>query len=79
MTERSSHHKWLASWKNESVEKLEMLPASTTPGTSQHQWPAEERRRKRKRSAIVSGKDEKEPSSVKLTLQLFQRQCCENL
>ena len=79
MTEQSNHHKWLASWKNKSVEKLEMLPASTAPGTPQHQWPAKERRRKGKRSEIVSGKDRKGPSSVKPTLRLFQRQCSENL
>ena len=56
-----------ASWKNKSVKTLEMLPANTAPGTPQHQWPAKERRRKGKPSAIVSGKDRKGPSSVKPT------------
>ena len=47
-----------------SVEELETLPACTEPRISHHRSPG-----KRKRF-----KDERGPSSVRLTLKLFQRQ-----
>ena len=48
----SNPHKWLASGKILSVEKLEILPAGTKPRTSHHRSPGEERRGKRKRQTI---------------------------
>ena len=49
---QSNHHKWLASRKIWSVEKLETLPAGTKPRTSHHWSPEGERRGKREHQTV---------------------------
>ena len=70
--------KQLASWKIWSVEELEILLAlGTKPGTPHHHtW----KREALKEEALdyLPWKDEKGPSSVRRTLELFQRQLLGN-
>ena len=49
---KATLHKWLASRKISSVDKLQTLPAGTKPMTSHRRSPGGERRGKRKRSTI---------------------------
>ena len=65
------HKRLIASW---SVEELETLPAGTKTRTSHHRSPGEERHIKRKRQTTFLEKNEKRPSSIRRTLEPFQRQ-----
>ena len=72
---QSNPHKWLASQKIWSVEKLETLPVEHKAKdiTSSTAW----RREAWKEEALdyLPWKDERVPSSIRWTLELFQRQC----
>ena len=63
---KSNPPKWLASRKLRSAEELETLPSDTKPRTSHHCSLAAKRR-------ALPSKDETEPSSVRRTLETFQR------
>ena len=67
---------WLASRKNWSVEELETLPTGAKPRTSNHRSPGGEWREKKKQSTIFLERTRervKGPSSMRRTLELFQR------
>ena len=74
---QSDPHNWLASRKIWSVEELERPSAGTKPRASHHRSPGGERRGKKKRWTIFLERT-RGPSSVRRTLEPFQRQRLED-
>ena len=70
---KSNPHKWLASRKIWSGEELETLPAGTKPRTSHHRFPWRREAWKEEALDDLPRKDERGPSSIRRTLELFER------
>ena len=70
---QSNPHKWLASRKIWSVVRFETQPTGTKPRASHHRSPGAEARKEEAQDDLP-WKDERRPSSVRRTLDPFQRQ-----